>query len=525
MPVGVRLTSLPVSTAVERTGSIEFKGEAAELLQKINDATLNSGLSNLNSVPTDCPTRERRGYLGDGQIASDTMSSFFSMAATYRHFLHVIMDSQNPVGAVPAKTPPYPPSLYYNNDAGWTVAYPLIVRLMLQRYNDTATVSKHFPHLLKLWSNVSSYVPKNGEYKDLWVDVDQDGTFINGDLGDWAASRDEWPFDPTLENQAHTPSALIATFWLIQFAEAMEQLATTLGHSSVLYEQQASASRAALHSRFWNVTSRRYYVLGREPPRSTERFKPNEVHHPPAQTLQALPLWAGNITPPSLHQAAVAALVQSLEVTDHHLLTGIVGTKFILPALAENGKLDVAMKILTHVTQPSFGFMVSQNLTTLMESWRSDATHAFGSKNHIMFGSESAFLMEHVAGIRLSGAGRVVIAPQPDSVSQLTEVTAVLELEGGEVAMAWRREDGGWRLDARTPPGVLATVRLPLPATGGTITESATVLWSWDDGLVEGSGAPRARIVITAAGEQVLDIEQRSGSYEYVVRHCERPLK
>ena len=41
--------------------------------------------------------------------------------------------------------------------------------------------------------------------------------------------------------------------------------------------------------------------------------------------------------------------------------------------------------MLTQTTQPSFGFMVAQNLTTLMESWRSDATHAYGSKNHVGF--------------------------------------------------------------------------------------------------------------------------------------------
>lgn len=53
-PTGLVVTMLPISTDVETVGTIAFHGEAAELLSKINAATLNSGRSNLVSVPTDC---------------------------------------------------------------------------------------------------------------------------------------------------------------------------------------------------------------------------------------------------------------------------------------------------------------------------------------------------------------------------------------------------------------------------------------------------------------------------------------
>jgi alpha-L-rhamnosidase len=356
------------------------------------------------------PTRERRGYLGDGQIAAETMSSYFEMASTYRHFLTTIKDAQNAVGAVPAKTPPYPPALYYNNDAGWTVGYPLIVQIMLRRYNDTQTVVKHYPHLLRLWQNVSSFVPSDGPYANLWVDVDRDGSFINGDLGDWNALNDEWPLDLSKANQGHVPSALIATFWLIEFAKAMEiftdvvlqqqhatgTTTTTAGTATTTagsahgidpsqFSLQASLSTKALHARFWNTTLQRYSVIGREPPASLSRFPHGNAHHPPSQTLQALPLWA-NLTPAADQSAAMTALTDSIEKTDYHLLTGIVGTKYILPALARHGKLDVAMRILTEISQPSFGYWTGpeNNLTPLMEDWRSSAAMAYGSKNHIM---------------------------------------------------------------------------------------------------------------------------------------------
>ena len=100
---------------------------------------------------------------------------------------------------------------------------------------------------------------------------------------------------------------------------------------------ERSRSAAALHARFFNATLRRYSVAGVEPPASLARF-PHGAHHPPTMTLQALPLWA-NATPAAQRGAVVRGLTDALERTEHHLLSGIVGTKFILPVLAQHGKL------------------------------------------------------------------------------------------------------------------------------------------------------------------------------------------
>ena len=38
-------------------------------------------------MPTDCPTRERQGWTGDGQLASPVVSYNFGAAAFYRKWL------------------------------------------------------------------------------------------------------------------------------------------------------------------------------------------------------------------------------------------------------------------------------------------------------------------------------------------------------------------------------------------------------------------------------------------------------
>jgi hypothetical protein len=42
-----------------------------------------AALSNLMDIPTDCPQRERRGWLGDAQVAAETNIANFDMAAFY----------------------------------------------------------------------------------------------------------------------------------------------------------------------------------------------------------------------------------------------------------------------------------------------------------------------------------------------------------------------------------------------------------------------------------------------------------
>ena len=568
LPADLKVMMLPVATDVHTTGFIEFKGPSAPLFGKIQAATVNSGLSNLNSVPTDCPTRERRGYLGDGQVASDAMASNFDMAATYRHFLHVIQSDQNSVGSVPAKVPAYPPAVYYNNDAGWTVAYPLIVRLMLRRYNDEACVQAHYGNLLGLWRNVSGFVPKAGVYKDLWLDADQDGRWVNGDLGDWNALLDEWPFDPTKEQAGHTPSGLISTFWLIQFAEAMAEFATVLGKPATDFKAQAAASSVALHARFWGGSKYRT-SKSIEPPRSILR---SGIKLPPSMTLQALPLW-GNITPPTLSGAAVSALVSDLEKTERHLLSGIVGTKYILPVLATHGHLDVALDVLASTTQPSFGYTVGpQNLTTLMEGWSSSADVAYGSKNHIMFGSVSAFFFEHVAAIRrlhrgciatsaagpaggpkkparqqhdLHNNGCILIHPQPMLARRhLTRVAASQQYEEGLVSVAWAIADDAdddaadsgsnrvlrkWLLNVTVPPlphTMPAVVRLDGLTAVSTVTEGEGSRSIWGDGALQlstkGKGAASSGIVVAGvrrAAATSVDLVLGSGVYTFALHH------
>ena len=68
----------------------------SDVLQKIHNMTVLSQATNLWSIPTDCPQRERRGWMGDAQASADEANMNFDMQAFYEEFLNKIRDDQHP---------------------------------------------------------------------------------------------------------------------------------------------------------------------------------------------------------------------------------------------------------------------------------------------------------------------------------------------------------------------------------------------------------------------------------------------
>ena len=76
-----------------------------------------------------------------------------------------------------------------------------------------------------------------------------------------------------------------------------------------------------------------------------------------------------------------------------------LGAKYLLNALLENGRADVAYRIASQKDLPSWGWWIEQGATTLWEQW-----NGADSRNHIMFGDISAWFYKALAGINLDPA-------------------------------------------------------------------------------------------------------------------------
>jgi alpha-L-rhamnosidase len=128
-----------VHTAVDEESSIVFS-EDHNILNGAQHITRFASLSNFISIPTDCPQRERRGWLGDAQLSAEFTIHNFDMAASYTKFLRDINDTQLFVatenkgdGAVPDCVPWYHHG-GLPSDPAWGVAYTLLTYWMYHYY-------------------------------------------------------------------------------------------------------------------------------------------------------------------------------------------------------------------------------------------------------------------------------------------------------------------------------------------------------------------------------------------------------
>ena len=98
------------------------------LINKLHALCVQTFKSNLLSVPTDCPHRERNGWLGDALCVSEAECLNFDMALFYRKWFSDIEDSQHANGEVPWIAPyeSYKDRNYTHMDLPWGAAVIIV---------------------------------------------------------------------------------------------------------------------------------------------------------------------------------------------------------------------------------------------------------------------------------------------------------------------------------------------------------------------------------------------------------------
>lgn len=157
------ITGLEIRTNLTRTGWLSFGGDAvansshaAEVLNGIDMLVHNSHESNVAAyLPTDCPTREKHGWLGDALDASEEGMWNYDMAAVHHSYLQIIEDSAAPNGDPGSCVPSIGADIVYGrstsntscSDIAWSAAFPVIANLLHEYYGDTRAAKQHWPAL------------------------------------------------------------------------------------------------------------------------------------------------------------------------------------------------------------------------------------------------------------------------------------------------------------------------------------------------------------------------------------------
>ena len=410
------IEGLRLNSDVSAAGSFACSNERFNRIQQL---VLWTELSNLFSVESDCPHREKFGYGGDIVAASELAIFNFDMARFYAKAVEDLADAVRPNGGF-TETAPFVGISdeglgEKSGPIGWGTAHPLLQWQLYQYYGDRRLLEAQYP-ATKRWI---ALLHERG----------REGILDNG-ISDH-------------ESLAPKPRALTGTAFYYYNVKLFARIARALGHEAEAAEADRAAARiqAAFNERFLRPGTGRYDQA--------------------TQASQAFALYLG-LVPAGERANALDVLVRDIQQNHQgHLTTGIFGTKYMLHALADAGRADVAYQVVDQPTFPGWGYMLERGATTLWEHWQfSDNTY---SHNHPMFGSVSEWFYKALAGINPApdacGFDKILIHPRP--VEGLNWVKASHESVRGRVVSEWRREGDRFNLRVSVPVGATATVYLP----------------------------------------------------------------
>lgn len=447
-----------VHTDVEPIGGFSCSNQ---LINDIHRNILWGQLSNLMSIPTDCPQRdERMGWMGDAQLSAEEAIYNFNMAAFYTKWIRDIKVSQKEDGSVPDVVPPY--WSLYPADPAWGTACIIIPWYMYLYYGDKRILEENY-ELMKGWvdfltSKAEGFLLKFSKY------------------GDWCP--------PGQIKSLNTPGEIVSTLCYYEDVLLLSKVAKIIGRF-----EDAEKYRE-LSEKIKNTFNERYLVHT-----PTSHYTSTGGDY--SQTANCIPLYL-DIVPPDKKDFVVNRLLEDLTVAhDYHLDTGIVGTRYLFDALTKCGLADVAYKIASQTTYPSWGYMIREGATTIWERWEYLTGSGMNSHNHIMFGSVDAWFYKTLAGINVdpSHPGFEKIIIKPHVVVTLTYVSASLRTIRGLVVSKWKKEDKLLTLEVRIPVNSTGEVYVPtIGLKNPLIKEGGRIIWV-NGSFIEGvSGIVSGRI-------------------------------
>lgn len=433
-----------------------------ELLNRIRELVRWAQRSNMVSVLTDCPHREKLGWLEQYHLNGPGVRYEFDAHRLFIKGMRDMADSQLEDGLVPNIAPEY-------------VEFPGTFRAASEW--GSAVILTPWQHYQATGDRrlLMDYYEAMQRYVDYLGTKATDGIVAEG-LGDW---YDLGPADRPGHAQL-TPPPVTATAFYFLSTKTMAKIADVLGkqEDARKYQELSADIRAAWRQKYRNA---------------------NGTYATSSQCANAIALVMG-LAEERDRAATLAALVKDVRDRGYAMTAGDVGFRYLLQALSQEGHSEVIYRMINQSERPGYGYQLARGATSLTEAW--DANHR-ASHNHFMLGHITEWFYKDLVGIACDPAGpgyqKILIRPNP--VGDLQWAEATHHSARGPIHVRWERQDRGLKLSVSIPANTSATIQVP------TQEGQEVIMAVGGENVAEGAAE---------TGRTVYAIQ--SGQYEFVVQ-------
>lgn len=394
--------------------------------------------SNFVDIPTDCPQRdERLGWTGDAQIFGRTAAYLMQTELFFRKWLTDVAADQTPEGGVPHVIPDIVSGKCADNwllsqgehsAAAWADAIVILPWDLYLMYGDMRTLKNMYDSMKKWVEFMHIHSVDN-----LWNYKLQ--------FGDWLA------LDAAEGSYfGATPNVLVCTAYYAYVTGLFSKMA------AVLHREEDRVRYARLYTQIVRKFRAEFF---------------DEENHLKAQTQTAHILSLYFRLTPDPNKTA-ADLITLLRRDGNHLKTGFVGTPYFCFALAENGYIEEAYRLLLQTDIPSWLYQVRMGATTVWEHW--DGVHPDGtmwsadmnSLNHYAYGAIGEWLFRGAAGIdtdeNAPGFRRSILRPCVSR--QMPDLETRYESPYGEIGVHWQLKEETVELHICVPENTTSVLQI-----------------------------------------------------------------
>jgi alpha-L-rhamnosidase len=400
---------------------------------------------NMYSVFTDCPSREKLGWIEQLHLCVGLLTRSYDVEAHLRDSLDLMRDAQHPGGLVPSIVPQTTdfsgnewdgdPDAFVD-DVNWGGAIAHLAWAHYLEYGDRSVLDENRDAVLRYLAHIEAR--------------SVDGLLDFG-LGDWVAL------------DTSTPASMVATAGWIHLLRTSAALLSTVGDS---------VGAAELEERAATVTAR--FIAGFRGPGAEQWGSGSQ-----ASLALALDL---EVVPATEVDATVQRLLDAIETAGGHLMVGENSWPALLRVLHAHGRDDVIDRMIRIDDGPGYGLQIRLGATALAETWRGASGARYeNSQNHFMLGMIHDWIAEDAIGLAQAAdsVGWRTAVMRPGFAPAATKASFSQTTARGTFALEWDTDSG--RITAEVPKGARAL--LVIPERWASDTSPALELeagrWEW----------------------------------------------